>query len=118
MEDIRFSGTLDHIAVKTADMEKDIQEYERIGFTVETKYEDWAMVRDPKGFGIALLPAGSKHPEHFGLRVETMEELENAAAKEGRPIKPHRDGTSSFYTKGAGGKVLEVVFYPPDFGKN
>ena len=118
MDETRFSGTLDHIAIKTDNLEQDIEEYKRIGFTVETVYPDWAMVRDPKGFGIALLPPESKHPEHFGLKVESMEELETAAQKEGRPIKPHRDGTSSFYTKGAGGKILEVIYYPPDFGSN
>ena len=44
-------------------------------------YEDWAMMRDAKGFGIALLPPESKHPPHIGMRVETLEELEKAAAK-------------------------------------
>lgn len=117
MSDIRFSGTVDHIAVKCEDLERDVEEYKRLGFSVETVYEDWAMVRDPKGFGVALLPPNSKHPPHIGMRAETMEELEAAAAKEGRPIKPHRDGTSSFYTKGIGGQIVELIYYPEDFGK-
>lgn len=114
--DIRFTGEMDHIAVKSEDLEKDVAEYKRLGFSVETLYEDWAMVRDPKGFGIALLPPGSKHPPHFALRVETKEELETAAEKEGRPVKPHRDGTFSFYTKGVGGNIIELIWYPEDFG--
>ncbi len=117
MSDIRFSGAVDHIAVKCEDLERDVEEYKRLGFSVETVYEDWAMVRDPKGFGIALLPPNSKHPPHIGMRVETMEELEAAATQEGRPIKPHRDGTSSFYTKGIGGQIVELIYYPANFGE-
>ena len=112
MSDIRFSGKVDHIAVKCDDLERDIEEYKRLGFRAETIYEDWAMMRDTKGFGIALLPPDSKHPPHLGLRVDSMAELEAAAKREGRPIKPHRDGTSSFYTKGVGGSIVELIYYP------
>ena len=112
MSDVRFTGTVDHLAVKTDDMERDLAEYKRLGFTVESLYEDWAMLRDARGFGIALLPPESKHPAHIGMKVDTLEELEAAAKREGRPIKPHRDGTSSFYTKGVGGNIVELVYYP------
>lgn len=115
MQDIRFKGTVDHLAVKTDDMLHDVEEYQRLGFTVETVYEDWAMMRDSNGFGIALLPPESKHPAHIGLRVETIEELNEAASKENRPIKPHRDGTSSFYTKGIGGNIVELIYYPEGY---
>jgi len=118
MSDLRFTGTVDHLAVNCENLQESVAEYQKLGFTVESLYEDWAMLRDAKGFGIALLPPDSKHPEHIGLKVETMQELEAAAAKEGRPIKPHRDGTSSFYTKGVGkGNVVELVYYPEDYGK-
>ena len=53
-KDLRFTGTVDHLAIKCEDLEKDVEEYKRLGFSVETVYEDWAMMRDPKGFGIAL----------------------------------------------------------------
>ena len=112
----RFGGVVDHIAVRCEDLRADVSEYERVGFRVETMYEDWAMMRDGRGFGIALLPPDSKHPPHMGLRVETREELEQAAAREGRPVKEHRDRTVSFYTKGIGGQVIEVIYYPPDYG--
>ena len=79
----RFAGVMDHIAVNAADLEHDVAGYQRIGFTVETLYDDWAMLRDARGFGIALLAPGSKHPPHLGLRVESMEELEAAAAEAG-----------------------------------
>ncbi len=114
-KDLRFTGTVDHLAVKSDDLTKDVEEYKRLGFSVETLFDDWAMMRDAHGFGIALLPPESKHPPHIALKVETMEELEKAAEKEKRPIKPHRDGTSSFYTKGVGGQIVELIYYPPDF---
>lgn len=114
-EELRVEGVVDHIAVKTEDMEGDVREYERLGFRVETLYEDWAMLRDAHGFGVALLPPGSKHPQHIGIRVESREELEAAAHREGRPIKEHRDHSLSFYTNGVGGRAVEVIYYPPDF---
>lgn len=114
MSEMRFTGAVDHLAVKCENLETAVEEYKGLGFTVETIYEDWAMMRDPKGFGIALLPPDSKHPPHIGLKVDTMEELEAAAAKEGRPIKPHRDGTSSFYTKGVDGLIVELIYYPSE----
>ena len=112
----RFEGVMDHIAVVSKDLEQDVREYERIGFRVETLYDDWAMMRDARGFGIALLPPNSKHPPHLGLRVETREALEQAAAREGRPLKEHRDRSVSFYTRGVGGNNVEVIYYPPEYG--
>jgi hypothetical protein len=114
--EIRFEGVMDHIAINSRDVKKDAEEYRRMGFTVETLYDDWAMLRDANGFGIALLAPGSKHPEHIGLRVETREELEEYARREGREIKAHRDRSLSFYTKGISGKAVEVIYYPPEFG--
>ena len=113
--DLRFTGVMDHIAIESKDLQRDVQEYERIGFRLETLYHDWAMLRDARGFGIALLPPNSKHPPHLGLRVETREALEAAAAREGRPVKEHRDRSVSFYTKGVGGQAVEVIYYPPDY---
>ena len=114
----RFEGVMDHIAIESKDLQRDVQEYERIGFRLETLYEDWAMLRDARGFGIALLPPNSKHPPHLGLRVETREQLEAAAAREGRPVKEHRDRSVSFYTKGVSGQAVEVIYYPPEYGSD
>ena len=115
LSETRFEGVMDHIAVESKNLQDDVREYERIGFRVETMYEDWAMLRDARGFGIALLPPDSRHPPHFGLRVETREALEEAAAREKRPVKEHRDRSVSFYTKGVGGRAVEVIYYPPDY---
>ena len=113
--ELRFTGVMDHIAVKSDDLDRDVREYERMGFRLETRYHDWAMLRDGRGFGIALLPPGSKHPPHLGLRVETREALEAAAQREGRPVKEHRDRSVSFYTRGTGGQSVELIYYPPDY---
>ncbi len=111
----RFEGAVDHIAVRSEDLQRDCEEYKRMGFRVETMYEDWAMLRDARGFGIALLPPNSKHPPHIGLRVETREALDDAARREGRPVREHRDRSVSFYTRGVGGQAVEVIYYPPDY---
>ncbi|HEX8887983.1 MAG TPA: VOC family protein [Pyrinomonadaceae bacterium] len=114
-DSLRFAGAVDHIAVKSEDLQRDVEEYQRIGLHLETLYHDWAMLRDSQGFGIALLAPGSKHPPHLGLRVETREALLEAAAREGRPVKEHRDRSVSFYTKGVGGNAVEVIYYPPEY---
>jgi hypothetical protein len=111
----RFDATVDHIAVESQDLRLDVSEYERIGFHVDSLYEDWAMLRDSRGFGVALLGPGSKHPPHMGLRVRSRQELEAAARREGRAIKQHRDRSVSFYTKGASGRAIELIYYPPDY---
>ena len=113
--ELRFEGVMDHIAVESKDLQRDVEEYQRIGFRLETLYDDWAMMRDARGFGVALLPPNSKHPPHLGLRVETREQLEAAAAREGRPVKEHRDRSVSFYTKGVSGQAVEVIYYPPEY---
>lgn len=111
----RFGGVVDHIAVKCEDLRETARGYERLGFRVESLYDDWAMLRDPRGFGIALLPPGSKHPPHLALRVESREALTAAAEREGRPVKEHRDRTLSFYAKGVGEQIVELIYYPPDY---
>ena len=114
---LRVEGVVDHIAVRSEDLRADVREYERLGFSVETIYEDWAMMRDARGFGVALLPPGSKHPQHIGIRVESREALEEAARRENRPVKEHRDRSVSFYTKGVGSSAVEVIYYPPEYKK-
>jgi hypothetical protein len=114
--DVRFTGSVDHLAVRCEDLESAVEGYRRLGFSVETVYEDWAMMRDGRGFGIALLPPNSKHPPHIGLRVDTLDELKQAAARENRPLKEHRDRTVSFYTKGVD-TAVELIYYPPDYNQ-
>lgn len=109
------SNAVDHIAIKCEDLARDTENYLKLGFRLETMYEDWAMLRDGRGFGIALLPPNSKHPPHLGIKVESREALEAAAANENRPVKEHRDKTVSFYTQGIGGQIIEMIYYPPEY---
>ena len=109
------AAVVDHIAVESQNLQEDVKQYEQIGFELETLYPDWAMLRDRRGFGVALLGPGSKHPPHLGLRVETREELDAAAARENRPVKEHRDRSVSFYTKGVNGFAVEIIHYPPEY---
>lgn len=106
----------DHVAIKSNNVSADVEKYRQLGFTVEACQEDWGMVRDARGIGIALLGPGSHHPTHFAIRVEKLEELETMARTENRPVQTHRDCTISFYTHGAQGIALEYIWYPPDFG--
>ncbi len=108
---------LDHVAIKSTNVAADVERYRQLGFRVEACFEDWGMVRDERGVGIALLGPGSPHPTHFAVRVESLAELEQAAAAENRPLQHHRDKTISFYTKGAEGVALEMIWYPEDFRK-
>jgi len=102
----------DHVAVRSSDVAEDVERYRRLGFTVEANHPDWGMVRDAQGIGIALLGPGSHHPPHFAMRVESLEELERAAAAENRKLIHHRDQSVSFYTAGAEGLALEFIWYP------
>lgn len=107
----------DHVAIKSNNVAADVEKYRQLGFQVEASFDDWGMVRDDRGVGIALLGPGSHHPTHFAIRVENLEKLEEMAAAENRPVQTHRDRTISFYTHGAQGVALEYIWYPPDFGK-
>jgi hypothetical protein len=102
----------DHVAIKSEDVARDVARYRELGFKVEACYEDWGMVRDERGVGIALLGPGSHHPTHFAIRVPDLAELKRAAEAENRPLQQHRDQTVSFYTKGAQGVALEFIWYP------
>ena len=103
----------DHVAIKSINVAQDVEKYRQLGFKVEACFEDWGMVRDERGVGIALLGPGSHHPTHFALKLENLADLEKAAAAENRQLQEHRDHTISFYTQGAQGIALEYIWYPP-----
>lgn len=105
---------LDHVAIKSKNVAEDVERYRQMGFSVEACFDDWGMVRDSRGVGIALLGPGSHHPMHFAVRVDSLDELERAAAAENRPLQHHRDQTISFYTRGAEGIALELIWYPKE----
>lgn len=107
-------AVFDHVAIKSENVAADAERYRRLGFQVEACFEDWGMVRDERGVGIALLGPGSHHPTHFAIRVADLDALKRAAEAENRPLQHHRDKTISFYTKGAQGVALEFIWYPPE----
>jgi hypothetical protein len=113
-----YMPLFDHVAVRSDDVAADVERYRRLGFEVEACHHDWGMVRDARGIGVALLGPGSHHPVHFAMRVESLEDLERRAAAENRQLIHHRDRTVSFYTRGAEGLALELIWYPDDGQKN
>ena len=106
--------TLDHSAVISRDPDADIEFYLRLGFTVETRYDDWAMLRDARGRGLALLSPSGSHPPHFALRAPSRRFVEQMSEQHEEPLLEHRDGSTSVYIKDPSGNRLEMVFYPED----
>ena len=106
--------TLDHSAVVSRDMDADIDFYLQMGFTVETRYDDWAMLRDAGGRGLALLSPSGSHPPHFALRAPSRRFIEHLSKERRLRVLEHRDGSVSVYMKDPSGNWLEVIFYPED----
>ncbi|HWP44704.1 MAG TPA: VOC family protein [Blastocatellia bacterium] len=105
---------LDHSAVISRDMDADVEFYLQLGFTVETRYEDWAMLRDARGAGLALLSPAGNHPPHFALRAPSRRFIEQIGERYSRPALEHRDGSISVYIKDPSDNWLEMIFYPED----
>jgi catechol 2,3-dioxygenase-like lactoylglutathione lyase family enzyme len=103
----------DHIAVKTKDILASIRWYKEHFPEVKVLHEDptWGFI-ETCGLKIAFVLPGH-HPPHLAFRV-SEEELEARAKAAGKTIKPHRDGTRSFYTSDDQDNVLEYISYPPD----
>ena len=103
---------LDHVAVTSRNMTADIEFYSQLGFVVQTRYGDWVMLRDDKGFGVALLNPSGKHPPHYALRVSSREAVERIAKQHDHELLCHRDGSVSVYITDPSGNSLEIVYYP------
>ncbi|HXG64155.1 MAG TPA: VOC family protein [Blastocatellia bacterium] len=103
---------LDHVAVVSHDLDADAEFYSRLGFRVETRYADWAMLKDGEGRGLALLAPGGKHPPHLAMRAPSRALLEELARERNSRVMEHRDGSLSIYLKDPSGNPFEVVYYP------
>ena len=57
---------------------------------------------------LAQTRASWQHPNHLAWNVP-QDELERLAAEHGKEIKPHRDGTRSFYLDAPGGNSVEII---------
>lgn len=108
---------LDHIAFVSRDMDADVGFYSRLGFKLETRYGDWAMLRDGEGRGVALLTPGGKHPPHVALKAPSRDVLESMAREHNGRVTTHRDGSVSAYVKDPSGNAIEIVYYPEGGGQ-
>jgi catechol 2,3-dioxygenase-like lactoylglutathione lyase family enzyme len=102
---------LDHVAVQVKDVPAGVKFYvETFGAEVLYADETWAFLR--LGQGKLALVRPEQHPMHVALRVDVAS-LETAAAKAGKVVDVHRDGTRGIYVEDPAGNVLELIYYPP-----
>lgn len=114
--DIKRMG---HTAIEVEDIKESIRFYkENFGFEDGIEAEDWGIVRK-NGEDIAFIKKGlSHHPPHFGMRVESKEDVDKAYSelkdkiKILREPKMHRDDSYSFYFSDPDGNVLELIYDP------
>ena len=101
---------LDHVAIQTEDVPDSVEYYIK-NFDAEVLYADttWAFLR--VGPGKIALVTPSQHPPHVALRVDEST-LAEFAARAGKPIDKHRDGTTGIYVDDPSGNVLELICYP------
>lgn len=101
---INVTGT-GHIAIKVENVKKAAEFYEKnFGFEIKYLAEDWGIVRKGK-YDIAFINKNNEHhPPHFGLRVDSKNEVDrayeyliNGKVKILREPKEHRDKSYSFY---------------------
>ena len=88
--ELRVEGVVDHIAVKSEDLRADVREYERLGFRVETVYDDWAMMRDARGFGVALLPPDSKQRGARDAPSKSIATVQSPSTRRASAVAPSR----------------------------
>ena len=102
----------DHVAQQVPDVAAAVEWYRRTLSECRVLYQDptWALV-ETDGLRLAFIRQGD-HPDHVGFRV-TASELERLATLHGRTIRPHRDGSRSFYLDAPGGRWIEFITYPP-----
>lgn len=101
---------LDHVAVQTQDVPGSVAYYVET-FGAEVLYQDktWAFLR--LGQGKLALVTPSQHPPHVALRMNEAD-LQAAAARAGKPVDVHRDGSKGIYIEDPSGNVLELICYP------
>lgn len=101
---------MDHVAVASDDITRDVAWYVT-QFGAEVLYQDttWAFLR--VGQGKLALVTPTQHPPHIALRVDEAT-LETFAARAGKPIDTHRDGTKGIYIDDPNGNAVELICYP------
>jgi len=112
-----FAG---HSAIAVTDIGRSITFYAALGFEPLWRDPDWAFLRSPAGWGLALLgPSYRGAGPHLGFHIEAGEDLTGwharcqvAGSRGLGPIHRHRDGSSSFYASDPDGNTLEWVQEP------
>jgi len=109
--------TFDHIAQQVPDIAQAVAWYQDLVPDTRILYQDatWALI-DAAGAKLAFVMS-EQHPNHLAWRVSN-EHLEHMAKKHGQEIKPHRDGTRSFYLEAPGDKSIEIISYPQGDSSN
>ena len=104
------SMELDHVAVPARDIAASALWYVE-NFGAQVLYQDatWAFLQ--MGRGKLALVTPSQHPPHTAVRVDE-ETLALAAAKAGKAIDSHRDGTKGIYIDDPDGNQVELICYP------
>lgn len=100
----------DHAAQVVPDIAETISWYTQnlSGAGVRVLHSDatWGLI-EVGGVRLAFV-VRDQHPNHLAWTVPP-EELERLAAHHGKEIKPHRDGTRSFYLEAPGGNSVEII---------
>ncbi len=106
----KYPYQFDHVALVTPDIAGTVAWYvENIpGARVLFQDTTWAFV-EAGGTKLAFV-VRDQHPNHLAWRVSESE-LERLAAEKGKEVKPHRDGTRSFYLDGPNGQAIEIISY-------
>lgn len=102
---------MDHVAVPTPDVAASVTFYVQ-NFGAQVLYQDatWAFLK--LGQGKLALVTPTQHPPHVALRVDEAT-LDAAAARAGKQVDLHRDGTKGIYVDDPNGNVIELICYPP-----
>nr|CAA9262959.1 hypothetical protein AVDCRST_MAG63-2617 [uncultured Armatimonadetes bacterium] len=103
-----MSFRFDHAAQQVPDIAEAVAWYRETlpGTTVLYQDATWALV-EANGVRIAFV-VKDQHPGHLAWRVDEAE-MERLAEKYNKEIRPHRDGTRSFYLEAPGGQSLEII---------
>ncbi len=101
---------VDHVAIPAAHLQETVRWYiQTCNASVLYQDETWAFLQ-VGGSKIALVTPG-QHPPHLAFAL-TREQLAESAARHGKPIRTHRDGTESFYLHDPSGNAVEFIAYP------
>ena len=96
---------LDHVALVVEDPMKSAEWYcEKFNADIVYADETWSVVQ-LDNIKLAFV-VKSQHPAHIAFRVSKIDPNTKS--------KPHRDGTTSYYTRDIDGNIIEMIKYPED----